>query len=58
MCTHSRSFGDRHFKRYVVVDPDIHEEMVDEDLQFLIIAIDGLVGRRLERRCGCMEGAQ
>lgn len=66
ICTHSRSFGDRHFKSYVAVDPDIHEETVDEDLEFLIIASDGLrdvVSNGHGQTCrgpggGCMEVAE
>ncbi|WOL13850.1 hypothetical protein Cni_G22630 [Canna indica] len=38
----SRAFGDRHLKRYVVADPEIHEAAVDKSLEFLILASDGL----------------
>ncbi|XP_052210301.1 probable protein phosphatase 2C 59 [Diospyros lotus] len=38
----SRAFGDRLLKQYVVADPDIQEEKVDDSLEFLILASDGL----------------
>ncbi|XP_044334642.1 probable protein phosphatase 2C 45 isoform X1 [Triticum aestivum] len=38
----SRAFGDKLLKQYVVVDPEIREEIVDESLEFLILASDGL----------------
>ncbi|KAG8495286.1 hypothetical protein CXB51_012965 [Gossypium anomalum] len=38
----SRAFGDRHLKQYVVADPEIQEEKVDNSLEFLILASDGL----------------
>ncbi|KAG6389586.1 hypothetical protein SASPL_151057 [Salvia splendens] len=38
----SRAFGDRQLKQYVVADPDIQEEKVDDTLEFLILASDGL----------------
>ncbi|KAG6502331.1 hypothetical protein ZIOFF_042223 [Zingiber officinale] len=38
----SRAFGDRHLKRFVVADPEIHEEEVDGSLEFVILASDGL----------------
>ncbi|XP_078166396.1 putative protein phosphatase 2C 45 [Carex rostrata] len=38
----SRAFGDRHLKRFVIPDPDIVEEVIDESLEFIIIASDGL----------------
>ncbi|KAG6409694.1 hypothetical protein SASPL_127736 [Salvia splendens] len=38
----SRAFGDRLLKQYVVADPDIQEEKVDDTLEFLILASDGL----------------
>jgi len=38
----SRAFGDKLLKQYVVVDPEIREEAVDDTLEFLILASDGL----------------
>ncbi|KAJ4753000.1 Protein phosphatase 2C family protein [Rhynchospora pubera] len=38
----SRSFGDRHLKQFVIPDPDIVEEAIDESIEFIIIASDGL----------------
>ncbi|GFQ06176.1 probable protein phosphatase 2c 59 [Phtheirospermum japonicum] len=38
----SRAFGDRLLKPYVVADPEIQEEKVDDTLEFLILASDGL----------------
>ncbi|KAL2504478.1 Protein kinase superfamily protein [Abeliophyllum distichum] len=38
----SRAFGDRLLKQYVVADPEIKEEKVDDTLEFLILASDGL----------------
>uniref|UniRef100_A0ACD5UFV6 Uncharacterized protein n=1 Tax=Avena sativa TaxID=4498 RepID=A0ACD5UFV6_AVESA len=38
----SRAFGDKLLKQYVVVDPEIREEIVDDSLEFLILASDGL----------------
>ncbi|XP_073055443.1 probable protein phosphatase 2C 59 isoform X2 [Primulina eburnea] len=38
----SRAFGDRLLKQYVVADPEIREEKVDDTLEFLILASDGL----------------
>ncbi|PKA63916.1 putative protein phosphatase 2C 59 [Apostasia shenzhenica] len=38
----SRAFGDKHLKQFVVADPDIQEELVDDSLEFLILASDGL----------------
>ncbi|XP_051151117.1 probable protein phosphatase 2C 59 isoform X1 [Andrographis paniculata] len=38
----SRAFGDRLLKQFVVADPEIQEEKVDETLEFLILASDGL----------------
>lgn len=38
----SRAFGDRLLKQYVVADPEINEEVVDDSLEFLILASDGL----------------
>ncbi|KAL8209525.1 hypothetical protein R6Q57_006257 [Mikania cordata] len=36
----SRAFGGKLFKQYVVADPEIQEENVDNSLEFLIIASD------------------
>ncbi|CAD5331349.1 unnamed protein product [Arabidopsis thaliana] len=38
----SRAFGDRLLKQYVVADPEIQEEKIDDTLEFLILASDGL----------------
>ncbi|KAD4179505.1 hypothetical protein E3N88_28096 [Mikania micrantha] len=38
----SRAFGDKLLKQYVVADPEIQEEKVDNSLEFLILASDGL----------------
>lgn len=38
----SRAFGDRLLKQFVVADPEIRVETVDERLEFLVIASDGL----------------
>ncbi|XP_078157247.1 putative protein phosphatase 2C 45 [Carex rostrata] len=38
----SRAFGDKLLKQYVVVDPEIREEVIDNTLEFLILASDGL----------------
>ncbi|CAN7101463.1 unnamed protein product [Brassica rapa subsp. narinosa] len=38
----SRSFGDRLLKEYVIADPEIQEEKIDDSLEFLILASDGL----------------
>ncbi|GAA0143184.1 protein phosphatase [Lithospermum erythrorhizon] len=38
----SRAFGDRLLKQFVVADPEIQEEKVDDSLEFLILASDGL----------------
>uniref|UniRef100_A0A0D6QVG3 protein-serine/threonine phosphatase n=1 Tax=Araucaria cunninghamii TaxID=56994 RepID=A0A0D6QVG3_ARACU len=38
----SRAFGDRLLKQYVVAEPEIKEEVVDDGVQFLILASDGL----------------
>lgn len=34
--------GDRLLKQFVVVDPEIWEEVIDSSLEFLILASDGL----------------
>ncbi|XP_006646107.3 probable protein phosphatase 2C 7 isoform X2 [Oryza brachyantha] len=38
----SRAFGNRLLKRFVVADPEIQEQEIDDDLEFLILASDGL----------------
>lgn len=38
----SRAFGDRLLKRYVVPDPEIQEETITDQHEFLVLASDGL----------------
>ncbi|RCV21814.1 hypothetical protein SETIT_4G167900v2 [Setaria italica] len=38
----SRAFGNRMLKEYVIAKPDIQEEEVNSDLEYLILATDGL----------------
>ncbi|KAF2927045.1 probable protein phosphatase 2C 56 isoform X1 [Oryza sativa Japonica Group] len=38
----SRAFGNRALKHYVKAEPDIQEKVVDESLEYLILATDGL----------------
>ncbi|KAJ1284354.1 hypothetical protein BS78_03G197100 [Paspalum vaginatum] len=38
----SRAFGNRLLKRFVVADPEIQDQEIDGDLEFLILASDGL----------------
>ncbi|CAL9046698.1 unnamed protein product [Musa banksii] len=38
----SRAFGNRHLKQYVVAEPEIQEEEVDQELELLVLASDGL----------------
>ncbi|KAG2606411.1 hypothetical protein PVAP13_4NG173700 [Panicum virgatum] len=38
----SRAFGNRMLKEYVIAEPDIQEEEVNIDLEYLILATDGL----------------
>eukprot|EP00249_Psilotum_nudum_P012221 c23659_g1_i3 orf=485-1339(+) len=38
----SRAFGDRLLKRYVVAEPEIQEEIIDANVEFLVLASDGL----------------
>lgn len=38
----SRAFGDRLLKKYVVAEPEIQEEPITSDVEFLVIASDGL----------------
>jgi len=38
----SRAFGNRMLKEYVIAEPNIQEEDVNSDLEYLILATDGL----------------
>ncbi|XP_047058848.1 probable protein phosphatase 2C 7 [Lolium rigidum] len=38
----SRAFGDRLLKQFVVAEPEIQEQEIDDELEFLILASDGL----------------
>lgn len=38
----SRAFGDRLLKQYVVAEPEIQEAVIDDDVEFLVLASDGL----------------
>jgi protein phosphatase 1L len=38
----SRAFGDRLLKKYVVAEPEIQEESITSDVEFLLLASDGL----------------
>uniref|UniRef100_A0A0D6R6L6 protein-serine/threonine phosphatase n=1 Tax=Araucaria cunninghamii TaxID=56994 RepID=A0A0D6R6L6_ARACU len=38
----SRAFGNRLLKQYVVAEPEIQEAVIDEDMEFLVLASDGL----------------
>lgn len=38
----SRAFGDRLLKQYVVAEPDLQEEIIDDEVDFLVLASDGL----------------
>uniref|UniRef100_A0A0E0C4P0 protein-serine/threonine phosphatase n=1 Tax=Oryza meridionalis TaxID=40149 RepID=A0A0E0C4P0_9ORYZ len=38
----SRAFGNRFLKRFVVAEPEVQEQEIDDDLEFLILASDGL----------------
>ncbi|XP_062180591.1 probable protein phosphatase 2C 52 isoform X2 [Phragmites australis] len=38
----SRAFGNRLLKQFVIADPEIQEQEVNDELEFLIIASDGL----------------
>eukprot|EP01018_Ginkgo_biloba_P019533 Gb_23929 [translate_table: standard] len=38
----SRAFGNRLLKRFVVAEPEIQEEIIKDDVEFLVIASDGL----------------
>lgn len=38
----SRAFGNRLLKQFVVAEPEIQEQVVDDELEFLVLASDGL----------------
>ncbi|XP_054798704.1 probable protein phosphatase 2C 76 isoform X2 [Prosopis cineraria] len=38
----SRAFGNRMLKQFVVAEPEIQEEVIDEELELLVLASDGL----------------
>lgn len=38
----SRAFGNRLLKQYVIAEPEIQEEEVNSDLEYLVLATDGL----------------
>ncbi|MCO5606415.1 hypothetical protein L7F22_060603 [Adiantum nelumboides] len=38
----SRAFGDRFLKQFVVAEPELQEETIDDGVKFLILASDGL----------------
>lgn len=38
----SRAFGDKPLKRYVIATPDVREERLQGDDEFLVMASDGL----------------
>ncbi|KAG6466793.1 hypothetical protein ZIOFF_075397 [Zingiber officinale] len=38
----SRAFGNRLLKQFVLAEPEIQEQLVDEELEFLVLASDGL----------------
>ncbi|RCV16295.1 hypothetical protein SEVIR_3G128900v4 [Setaria viridis] len=38
----SRAFGNRLLKQFVIAEPEIQEQEIDDELEFLIIASDGL----------------
>ncbi|KAM3191443.1 hypothetical protein ACQJBY_068988 [Aegilops geniculata] len=38
----SRAFGNRSLKNYVIAEPDIQETQVSSDLEYLVLATDGL----------------
>ncbi|KAJ7561556.1 hypothetical protein O6H91_03G033000 [Diphasiastrum complanatum] len=38
----SRAFGDRLLKKYISAIPEIQEEMIEDDMEFLVLASDGL----------------
>ncbi|EFJ11497.1 hypothetical protein SELMODRAFT_178013 [Selaginella moellendorffii] len=38
----SRAFGDSSLKKFVLADPEIQEERITEDVEFLLLASDGL----------------
>uniref|UniRef100_A0A5B7ANB2 protein-serine/threonine phosphatase n=2 Tax=Davidia involucrata TaxID=16924 RepID=A0A5B7ANB2_DAVIN len=38
----SRAFGNRMLKQYVVAEPEIQDQVIDEELELLVLASDGL----------------
>lgn len=38
----ARAFGDRSLKAHLSSEPDVADEIIDEDAEFLILASDGL----------------
>uniref|UniRef100_A0A7I4FAN9 protein-serine/threonine phosphatase n=1 Tax=Physcomitrium patens TaxID=3218 RepID=A0A7I4FAN9_PHYPA len=38
----SRAFGDRLLKKYVVAEPEIQDQLITSDVEFLVLASDGL----------------
>lgn len=38
----SRAFGDKTLKKHLSSEPDVAEEVIDEDAEFVILASDGL----------------
>ncbi|KAM2318558.1 hypothetical protein ACFX1S_002140 [Malus domestica] len=38
----SRAFGNRMLKQYVVAEPEIQDQVVDDDFEFLVLASDGV----------------
>ncbi|MCO5551514.1 hypothetical protein L7F22_005018 [Adiantum nelumboides] len=38
----SRAFGDRLLKQYVVAEPELQEEIINSEVEFLVLASDGL----------------
>lgn len=38
----ARAFGDKSLKRHLSSEPDIKVEMIDDDVEFIILASDGL----------------
>lgn len=38
----ARAFGDKSLKRHLSSEPDVRVEMIDNDVEFIILASDGL----------------
>lgn len=38
----ARAFGDKSLKRHLSSEPDIAMELIDDDVEFVILASDGL----------------